>query len=282
MQIKPMLAATVEDIESLPYPLYVSPKLDGIRCLILNSIPVSRKLKPIPNLHMRELLSKPEFEGFDGELIVGNFQETTSAVMTHHGEPNFKYFIFDRVIEGWYFKRYLGQIAMLPYPYIDHVSQSFVENPKELESYEEYVLSQGYEGVMLRRADGLDTYKYGRSTLNQAYLLKLKRFTDAEAEIIGFEERMHNENESEKDNLGYTKRSSSKEGKVPANTLGAFIVRSNTFGVFTLGSGLDDVLRKEIWNNQNNYLSKILKFKYQKHGTVDKPRFPIFLGFREA
>jgi len=51
---RPMLAVAIKDLDDLDYPLYVSPKLDGIRCLIHPELgPVSRKFKPIPNDHIR-------------------------------------------------------------------------------------------------------------------------------------------------------------------------------------------------------------------------------------
>jgi len=39
---KPMLAATIEDIHQIKFGVMASPKLDGIRCLIINNKAVSR------------------------------------------------------------------------------------------------------------------------------------------------------------------------------------------------------------------------------------------------
>ncbi len=38
--------------------------------------------------------------------------------------------------------------------------------------------------------------------------------------------------------------------------------------------------RKEVWENKEKYIGKILKYKSQKSGEKDKPRFPTFIGFR--
>ena len=50
---------------------------------------------------------------------------------------------------------------------------------------------------MLRDPSSL--YKQGRHTLKSQALMKLKKFYDDEAKVIGFEEKMHNNNEQEKD-----------------------------------------------------------------------------------
>ena len=131
---------------------------------------------------------------------------------------------------------------------------------------------------MVRSMNG--PYKQGRSTLKEGYLLKIKRFVDEEAIIIGFDEKMHNTNEAKVDALGYTERSTSKEGMIGASTLGALVVQSEKWGEFRIGTGFDDVLRKEIWENKDKYLSQLAKFKYFATGVVEKPRFPVYLGIR--
>lgn len=280
--MKPMLAATIEDVNDLKFPLYGSPKLDGIRCLIYNRRGLTRKLKPIPNKYIKNVLKQYSnvLEDYDGELLVGNnFQETTSAIMSFEGNPKFTYHIFDYIDSRNYYNRFLlKQHPKLSFVRV--VPQTYLNNINELEEFEINCLADGYEGVVLRRADGLDRYKFGRSTINEAYLLKLKRFFDDEAEIIGFEERLHNDNILEIDNLGYAKRSSKQNGMILTNTLGAFLVYHITFGSFSIGTGITDEQRKEIWNNKEKYLGKRIKFKYQQLGIKNKPRFPVFLGFR--
>lgn len=47
---KPMLAGKApDDLNELTLPVLVSPKLDGIRCVMHEGVALSRKLKPIPN-----------------------------------------------------------------------------------------------------------------------------------------------------------------------------------------------------------------------------------------
>jgi DNA ligase-1 len=140
-------------------------------------------------------------------------------------------------------------------------------------------LSQGYEGIILR--DPRSVYVEGRVKASDPTFLKYKPLIDSEAVIIGFEEQLHNGNEAFISENGRTKRSSSIIGKTPANTLGAFIVRWGDVE-FTIGGGigLTAELRKEIWNNREQYLGKLIKFSYLGCGTKDKPRMPKFRGFR--
>jgi DNA ligase-1 len=112
-------------------------------------------------------------------------------------------------------------------------------------------------------------------------LQKIKRFTDSEAVIVDFEERLHNENEATTDLLGHTKRSSHQENMVKTGTLGALRVRDvNTQIEFKIGTGYDDDLRQDIWDNKNHYTKLLVKYKYQAAGAKDAPRFPVFIGFR--
>lgn len=287
MITKPMLASSVEDIYSLKYPIYISPKLDGIRCLKVNGEIVSRKLKPIPNNHIRELLNKVLPEGADGEIISGsNFQETSSAVMTIEGTPEFRFYWFDWVRNNPKEDFLIRQLDFIfeckkisTSSLIVPLKSDVCRSPEELLVKEEEYLKAGYEGVMIRSGSG--KYKFGRSTVKEGYLLKLKRFLDSEAIIKGFQEKMINNNEAEIDALGHTERSSKKEGLIPANSLGSLIVQDCKSGLeFSIGSGFTSEQRKEIWENRKEWMGRIVKYKYQSTGIKEAPRFPIWLGVR--
>ena len=94
---------------------------------------------------------------------------------------------------------------------------------------------------------------------------------------------MKNTNTLEEDNLGFAKRSSAKAGKVPKNTLGAFVCLWKKTIQFEIGTGigLTADLRKEIWDNREKYLGSLVTFSYQGVGPNGKPRFPSFKGFRK-
>jgi DNA ligase-1 len=279
--VKPMLAATVNDLTEVVLPAYVSPKMDGIRCLIKDGIAVSRTLKPIPNKFIQEKL-KDLPEGLDGELMVkGDFNDIQSAVMSVEGEPKFFYVLFDIISDGTYIERYqkLCDIVSEAFnPYLKIVQTILVENLEELERIEQVTVKQRFEGIMLRGEHSI--YKQGRSTLKEQHLLKFKRFIDDEAVIVDFKEKMHNTNEAETDALGHTKRSTKAEGKIPAGTTGAIVARWNDH-IIEIGPGFDAALAKDMWENQEKYLFKLVTFKYQELTKFDEPRFPSFKGFRK-
>lgn len=285
--MKPILAATIEDTTKLSFPLLASPKLDGIRALVVDGVLVSRNMKPIPNPTVQALFGQSSLDGWDGELICGDptdiaaFRKTTSAVMSRQGVPTgVVYYTFDNFLHRGGFRERLKSLRT--FGSVQVVPHKEVRSREELINLESGWLDEGYEGVMLRSLHG--PYKHGRSTLKEGTLMKLKRFSDDEAVIIGFEEQLQNTNEQTRDALGRAERSNHQAGMVGKGTLGSLRVRgvSGPFkGVeFNVGSGMDDVLRSYIWENQSSNLGLTINFKHFIVGSKDAPRFPIFRGFR--
>lgn len=287
----PVTEAQIEETLKRTGHLWASVKLDGIRCTILNAQPHTRSLKLIPNKFVRQALSHSSLTGLDGELIEGAandpkvFNRSQSAFMSEGGQPDWKYYLFDdvtdpsapfRVRQASLRSRVQGRLN----DRIVILEQVQCTTLQDVLDYEAWALEQGYEGLILR--DPSMPYKYGRSTYKQAGMLKMKRFKDSEAEIIGFEELMRNQNEARIDNLGLQRRSAHKAGKVAGNTLGKLLVRDIHHGwEFAIGSGFDDATRHSIWNQQDRYLGKVVTYKYQPHGMKDLPRIPVFKGFRD-
>jgi DNA ligase-1 len=280
-----MLAVTCEDKSLIKFPVLCTPKLDGIRCLVIDGQAVSRKFKPIPNHYIRENIRKYCPEGLDGEIMIPNttFNNVSSAVMTEEGKPNFKYYVFDYVstdLKKPYSERMIELEALEVPDFVVKLIPKKVFTLEELTALEEKYLAGSYEGAMIRTPNS--PYKCNRSTVKEGYLLKIKRFRDAEAEVVGFEERWHNENVATIDALGHSKRSSHQENMVGAGMLGSFIVRDLTTGItFSIGTGFNDEFRKKVWENPYRYIRKIVKYTYQEVGTKDAPRFPVFVGFRD-
>lgn len=288
MQIKKPLLATAFDPDKAVFPYLATPKIDGIRFLMIDGQAVSRSFKPIRNKFIQAQLSASLPDGIDGEITCGvNFQDSTSGVMSFDGEPDFKVWIFDfvaperdevcgytdRMIE-------LSKIDFLKLNFQYEVLEpSLVNSIEEVYQIQHEFISGGHEGVMLRSPNG--TYKFGRSSIKENILLKVKEFVDDEGVVVGFKEKMHNENVPTKNALGHQERKGGKDGLVPAGTLGALIVeyKGHQLGV---GTGLNDEMRREIWDNQDKYLGQLAKFKFMKHGVKDLPRHPVFLGFRHA
>lgn len=282
--MKPVLAYTVEDTSTLKYPLFASVKLDGIRCLVIDSVAYSRNMKPIKNEYVQKCIGKPEYNGLDGELIVGDifakdcYRQTNSGVMSKDGEPDFGFYVFDRWdMEKFKFETRYTNIPKLPF--VEVVSQFEIETEYDLLQFEQELLDKGAEGVMVRSIDG--TYKNGRSTAKDGILGKLKRFSDAEYRIVGFVERMHNANEATINALGHTERSSHKENLIGRGDLGALVLETVDGQQFNCGTGFDDALRAEIWANKDAYLGRMAKVKSFLIGVKDLPRFPVFISLRD-
>ncbi len=142
----------------------------------------------------------------------------------------------------------------------------------------EYKAGQGYEGAMIKAPEG--KYKYGRSSVKEGLLLKLKLFKDEEFKIVGFECKYHNANEAKTNELGRTARSTSKEGMIPVDTLGVLYLSTKDGVEFGCGSGFDDATRKELWEQRESLVGKYATVKYFDQGGYDVPRFPIFKGIR--
>ena len=283
---RPMLATDAE-LDKLKFPLLASAKLDGVRAVVRDGVVYSRSNKPIPNRHVQKLFSG--YTHFDGELIVGDptsktvYRDTVSGVMSVDGKPAVSLYVFDNI-------RDLGANYGVRQRWIDeHVTthnpmhvviheQIKINTLDALLKLEEDMLNLGYEGLILRDPDA--PYKMGRSTVKEGYLLKLKRFSDAEAVVIGFEERMRNDNVATKNELGRTARSSHKENKSGRGDLGALLLRTPEGVEFSCGTGFTDEERADIWANQSRFLGRLAKYKHFPIGAKDLPRHPVFLGWR--
>lgn len=300
VKVQPMSAARGLDESTayrLNYPLFESLKLDGIRCIIRRSVsgkPVaySKTFKPIRSRYVQDNFAKEEYLGLDGELILGNptdplvCNKTYSAVMTIGCSAPVNFYVFDKFeFENNPFEKRLQCIqdaqSRLPFPKLYIIEQKLARSWEEVLADEQEALAKGYEGLILRTP--LGPYKFGRSTLIEQYLVKLKRVIEDDAQIFGFTELMLNQNTPVLDAMGYQKRSSSKEGKIPGNTLGVMQLRDVKTGVeFEVGSGWDDAFALEVWNNQEKYLGGFCTYKHFPIGRVDKPRQPIFKCLRAS
>ena len=118
------------------------------------------------------------------------------------------------------------------------------------------MVAQGSEGIMVNLCDA--KYEFKRTNA----LLKCKKFSDADLEIIGFEEGT---------------------GRL-TGTLGAILVRYKKGNVVKVGSGFTDEMRAEIWADTSKYLGRICTVKYfeettNKDGGISL-RFPTFVSIR--
>lgn len=289
---RPMLASPA-DLDKVVYPVFASPKLDGIRAAVVGGRLLSRTLKEIPSRHIYNMFNQHKFEGLDGELIVGPttsptcYRDTVSGVMADNKTPDFKYHVFDLWdTDHGYSSRLMALrdlAAKLNHAHIEVVEHTTITCREDLDAYEAKMVGLGHEGVMLNAP--FAAYKFGRATTKGGELLKVKRFVDAEAVIIGMEEEMFNGNEAETNELGRTKRSTAKAGLIGKGSMGALIVRCQNTGVeFNIGTGFTASDRQNFWDCRELHLKAKTPVKYKSFpvGVKDKPRHPVFLGVRPA
>lgn len=287
------------DLSQLKFPLLATPKLDGIRCLMINGKAVSRTFKPIPNDFIRRTLELAcNSMELDGEILVRNrtFNELSGDVRRSDRKPDFYYAVFDYVSpQRGLAEPYEARMQMLRAILLPNCCKKIlpveVKDLKELQAFEEKCIADGYEGAMVRTPGS--PYKCGRSSTNEGYLLKIKRFADAEALIIAVEEMMHNDNVATRDAFDRTERSAHKENMRPAGVMGKLVcqvpldklhpkfIGRTELVTFEIGTGFTAEERARYWKKRGNLIGKQVKFKHQPSGADEKPRFPVFLGFRD-
>lgn len=301
---KPMLATNVEDFSKLKFPKLLSPKLDGIRGTMHDGIVRSRSLKDIPNIFVQEKF-KGLPDGLDGEFIVGQpssheigqpYKRSHSVVMSDDKPADdVRWFLFDvqHTVSPTYKARYTellnmygdggsfendGRVVVVPH--------TLVRDLDELLYFEKMYLEKGFEGIMLNDPDGF--YKHGRSSEREGTLLKVKRFVDAECVVLDCECEYENTNEAVTNELGRTHRSSHQDGKVPKDTLGVLHCRSingrfDTVQHDVAVSPMDHATRKAVWEDYKagKVVGRILTYKYFEPGSDERPRHPLFKGWRD-
>lgn len=291
------------NLAMIKFPALCSIKYDGWRMFEYNMEVRCRSMKPPKNRPTQrkmkllfEAMADHNFRGADGEAITGTLEDAIRTNSPQCGKmfnsydvnDEFQFLIFDSYqyprLPFWERLARVEAIVQQLKPefsWIHHVEHVVVNNMEELMALLDKVEAQGGEGVMGRSFDG--PYKMGRSTMKEGWLWALKPYADDEGKIISFAEELENQNEQETDERGYSKRSGHKENLVPKGRLGKFICVSPNFAeTFSVGAGigLTHELRQEVWDNQEKYLGKFIKFKYQAVGTMDRPRQPKFMGFR--
>jgi len=301
---RPMLACTIKDLDALKFPLYVQPKIDGVRCIILNGKALTRALKPIANKYTRQMLEKAFNDlTFDGELVAYNPDElypspinaasrrnTSSAINSIQGLPRLTYYIFDSPenphrsfktrldqareqlagrLENYYFTDALFNVRIL--------TPSLVETKQSLLDHYARYLNAGYEGLIARAPKSL--YKFGRSTMREGYLLRLKQIETETGTIVDIIQKRTNNNPQTYNELGYATRSSAQENQTLINAVGAFVVQADGWNEeFKVGTGLTELQAKLFWKARRTLIGQKLKFSYMPVGSFERPNSPVFKG----
>lgn len=264
-KFKPFGAATGTLAKIKNYPVIASPKHDGFRGILHPEFGlISKQSKPIANHYVREKLEALGITHVDGEIVTvtngktDGFSKTQSLLSKEEGQPNFKFIIFDdfEFPERSYTLRLANaslKISRIDVHFVEIVKYDMVYNRFALDELEE-AYSKKYEGIMVRAP--LAPYKFGKATLREGGLTKIKRFLDDEGVIVAV-------NQLSDDSFG----------------VGSFIVRWKGI-IFNLGNGWTDADGKEMWRRRHELVGRKVTFKYQEIGANGAPRFSSFLGIR--
>jgi len=172
------------------------------------------------------------------------------------------------------------------------VNQVLVNTSEELDELFEKAINNDYEGLIIRNPES--PYKFGRSTVKEQGMLKYKPFVTYDAKIIDVTERFENTNESFKNELGQSTKRNTIDNKKGTGIASAFVVRlmqieetnydlpyKPKFNELKVTLTGNEDFRREIWDNKENYVGKMIEFKGMDVGSKNVPRHPTFLRFRE-
>ncbi len=289
---KPMLAVNA-DKDKIKYPCLCSNKLDGIRCIFKDGKMLARSLKPITSNTLQkrfQLLKDMTANGkltFDGELYCHGmeFREISHFVRKSDAEVpmELKFHCFDVVIDNDYSHKFTYRKSALEgirdmNDDVEIVNQKEIKNEAELNKEFEVALKAGYEGLILRAPDG--PYKYGRSSVTEGFLLKIKPFSSFDSKVIRVEERMKNTNDAQTNELGRSFRRDTKDQKESTGIAACLVTEYKGIQMRVTLTG-NEAFRTEIWENKESYIGKMFEFRGMTIGMKDVPRHPTFLRFRE-
>ena len=273
--IKPMLAHKLDESRiDWAKPVYMQPKLDGVRCVFTKDGAYSRAGKEFMNVeHIKKGLKeffkqKPDMI-LDGELynhdLKNDFEKIISLVRKQkpteqdrlEASQMMQYHVYDYMTKANL--SYTNRLDNLTCSDIYNESIKYVETkrvatPAMSKVIHQENLDNGYEGSILR-TDTL--YKHGRSF----GLMKFKDFSDTEATIVDYQE-------------GKGKR---------AGTLGKFIMQDDDGNIFGCppGKGYNYSDMKCMLENIHKYMGQRATFTYFQRTKAGSYRHPLFKGLRD-
>jgi len=269
-----MLAHTFEKQgHKIKYPCYVQPKLDGIRCIAIlkdgKCTLWSRTRKPITSCpHIIKEIEKSFIADIvlDGELYNHDFKENFEHIvhLVRQEEPDdqhkdVQYHIYDTINDDTFEERtYLLSkcftVGNPKFEYLKLLETKILHAEDDVPIYFNLFMKEGYEGCIIRNADGLYVSK------RSSDLIKVKEMQDDEFEIIGIEEG---------------------RGKL-AGHVGAFVCRTKDGQEFKAKpAGATERLR-EYFRDSTLWKGKSLTVQYQDLTSYGIPRFPVGLRIRES
>ena len=274
--IKPMLAHKVDDRRiDFSEPVFIQPKLDGVRCIFTKDGAYSRTGKQFHNLRHIELRLERFFKVqpnavLDGELynhaLRYDFEQIISLVRKQkptdedrrNAQHLIQYHVYDMIAEGPSYEDRLNWLLSSRYLWCNAVIPVETHRVNKYEEaanmHHDGFLKAGYEGSILR-LNG--SYEQKRSY----NLQKFKDFSDDEATIVGYE-------------AGKGKRT---------GTLGKFFMMDDQGVEFGCppGKGFNYKDLANILDNVHDYIGKRATFTYFERTKAGNYRHPQFKCIRD-
>lgn len=294
MKIEPMLAKEY-DHKWVTHGFFLQPKLNGHRIIWDGEKLWTRQGKlvvSVPGI-VEQLQQYFKNIPVDGELYCHgmSFQQITQTgrkTVNIKDDENLCMYIYDLPEENLEFKhrwhkltvdynkvfKKASRLKLVDCIYQPSITKEQINNPQKLN-----IFGKTHEGTMLRNENGF--YKFGKRSSD---LLKIKKFQDTEATIIGVTQLNTFEKiEVPEGTPGSRKKSDGtyvKNGKAsPQEMIGALVCKLQNNIVFEIGSGFTHEERKKYWKHPP--IDKIVTFQYQELSPDGVPLFPSFLRMKE-
>ena len=258
----PMLAHKFKDRKGkVEFPVYVQPKLNGMRMLFDGEVGFSRGNKEIIPQVIEHLKFDTEGYILDGELMLPNnvlLQESMKAIKKYRPElsPKLLYHVYDIVDDSLTFEDRDAIIERLSSKFPENVlvvpTLSATDEAGVMYAHKQFTVL-GYEGTMIRTPDM--PYEIGKRSYS---LLKLKDFVDAEYKIVDV-----------------------VDGAGSDVGLAIFELETDDGQRFNCRPEGTQENRADLFKNRKKLINRYMTIRYQELSRDGIPIFPVGVGIRD-
>ena len=249
--------ALYTSLEAIKYPVLVTPKVKGVRCLTLgDGYAVGMDLKPIPNFFIRNELSNYGMGGLDGVLTIegelDKYKVIDAVLFDADSMPKFEYHVFDlwAMTNNDYDDRVADLARLLPRPrphMVRVLSPVTAYDVSGLVNFWNKCVDEGYDGVMIRQPDGQYTMHGAPAPFGM--LDSLSTHSKATGTIV--------------------------ISKGTNDRLDAFVIRDRAGNEFDVAHGYTTAQREFFWKTRKQHVGYDLTYRYNPGGPA--PRNPVFI-----
>jgi DNA ligase-1 len=256
--------------------VYISPKLDGLRCITSEGGAFSRngnEFVAFPHIlrELENLFNKYPGLRLDGEIYTHKFKSDFNKIISlakktkptsediAESEQHLEYWIYDcPSCPGGYHERYqfLHKIILencFNNKWIKLCIHKIIKTPSELELNLTNYIENGFEGLMVNLYGGLYEQKRSKN------LLKYKLFQDAEYKIVNITEGTGNR----------------------SGMLGYFTLALDNGKTFDSSARGNQDFYKRILIEKDELIGKMATVRFQALTPDGVPRFPVVISIRD-